>query len=107
MQLLVAQLRAQDPSSPMDTNAMMSQTTQLSSMEQLTSLTSLTQETFALQMRMAAAGLVGKTVGYTAADGTAQTGIATAVSYTGSVPMVTIGNQSVSLDAISGVVSAS
>jgi flagellar basal-body rod modification protein FlgD len=107
MQLLVAQLRAQDPSSPMDTNAMMSQTTQLSSMEQLTSLTSLTQETFALQMRMAAAGLVGKTVGYTAADGTAQTGIATAVSYTGSVPMVTIGTQSVSLDSISGVVSAS
>ncbi len=106
MQLLVAQLRAQDPSSPMDTNAMMSQTTQLSSMEQLTSLTSLTQETFALQMRMAAAGLVGKTVGFTASDGTAQSGIATAVSYTGSVPMVTVGNQSVSLDAISGVVSA-
>jgi len=107
MQLLVAQLRAQDPSSPMDTNAMMSQTTQLSSMEQLTSLTSVTQETFALQMRMAAAGLVGKTVGYTAADGRPQTGIASAVSYAGAVPMVTIGSQSVSLDAISGVVSAS
>lgn len=106
MKLLVAQLRAQDPSSPMDTNAMMSQTTQLSSMEQLTSLTSVTQETFALQMRMAAAGLVGKTVGYTAADGTAHTGIASAVSYAGSVPMVTVGTQSVSLDAISGVVSA-
>jgi flagellar basal-body rod modification protein FlgD len=107
MQLLVAQLRAQDPSSPMDTNAMMSQTTQLSSMEQLTSLTSLTQETFGLQMRIAAAGLVGKTVGFIGADGTPQTGVATAVSFAGSVPMVTVGSQSISLDAISGVVSAS
>ena len=35
MQLLVTQLRNQDPSSPMDTNQMISQTTQLSMMEKM------------------------------------------------------------------------
>src|ERR1700712_5227309 len=63
LQLLVAQLRAQDPSSPMDTNAMMTQTAQLASMEQLTTMSNLSQESFSLQMRMAASGLIGKEVG--------------------------------------------
>lgn len=105
LQLLVAQLRAQDPSSPMDTNAMMTQTAQLASMEQLTSMTNVTQESFSLQMRMAASGLIGKQVGYTGADGAAHTGIATAVSFAGSIPTVTIGDQTIRLDAISGVAS--
>ena len=107
LQLLVAQLRAQDPSSPMSTNDMMAQTTQLASMEQLTSLTSVNQENFSLQMRMAASGLIGKSVGYTDANGTAQVGIATAVSFADAIPTVTIGTTSVRLDAISGVATVS
>ena len=103
MQLLVAQLRAQDPSSPMDTNAMMSQTAQLASMEQLTTMSGLTQESFSLQMRMAASGLIGKEVGYVDAEGKTQKGVATAVSFVDSVPTVTVGTKSVRLDAISGV----
>ena len=59
MQLLVTQLRNQDPSSPMDTNQMIGQTTQLAMMEKLTSMDSTNTENFALQMRMAAANLVG------------------------------------------------
>lgn len=107
LQLLVAQLRAQDPSSPMDTNAMMTQTAQLASMEQLTTMSNLTQESFSLQMRMAASGLIGKEVGYVDADGKEQKGIATAVSFADSVPTVTIGGKSIRLDAISGVTTAS
>ena len=105
LQLLVAQLRAQDPSSPMDTNAMMAQTTQLASMEQLTTLSNLTQESFSLQMRIAASNLIGKEVGYVDADGKEQKGIATAVSFADSVPTVTVGDKSIRLDAISGVTS--
>lgn len=107
LQLLVAQLRAQDPSSPMDTNAMMTQTAQLASMEQLTTMSNLTQESFSLQMRMAASGLIGKEVGYVDAEGKVQKGIATAVSFADSVPTVTIGSTSIKLDAISGVSTAS
>ena len=107
LQLLVTQLRAQDPSSPMDTNAMMTQTAQLSSMEQLTSLTSVTNDQFSLQMRMAASGMVGKQVSYVDADGVTKSGVASSVSFTNAMPMVTIGSTSVRLDAISGVTSAS
>ena len=103
LQLLVKQLQEQDPSSPMDTNAMIGQMSQLASMEQLTSLNTASTESFALQMRMAAANLVGKQVSYTDAQGVAQTGIATSVSYAGSVPTVTIGSATVNLDAVSGV----
>jgi len=107
LQLLVAQLRAQDPSSPMDTNAMMTQTAQLASMEQLTTMSNLTQESFSLQMRMAASGLIGKEVAYVDSEGKTQKGIASAVSFTDSVPTVTIGDKSVRLDVISGVTTAS
>ncbi|MBN9239750.1 MAG: flagellar hook capping protein [Micrococcales bacterium 70-64] len=107
MQLLVAQLRAQDPSSPMDTNAMMTQTAQLASMEQLTSMSKLSQESFSLQMRVAASSLIGKEVGYVDADGKTQKGIATAVSFANAVPTVTIGDKSIRLDAISDVANAS
>lgn len=104
MQLLVTQLQNQDPSSPMDTNQMISQTTQLATMEKLTSMDTTSQENFALQMRMAAAALVGHTVSYLDKDGATKSGVASSVSYAGAVPVVTIGDQKINLDAISGVV---
>ncbi|MEC5184685.1 flagellar basal-body rod modification protein FlgD [Cryobacterium sp. MP_3.1] len=103
MSLLVAQLRNQDPSSPMDTNQMISQTTQLAMMEKLTALSTTADENFSLQMRTAAAALVGQNVTYTDAAGASVTGIASAVTYAGPVPQVTVGTASVALDAISGV----
>jgi flagellar basal-body rod modification protein FlgD len=103
MSLLVTQLRNQDPSSPMDTNQMIAQTTQLAMMEKLTALSTTSDENFSLQMRMAAASLVGQDVSYEAADGTKISGVATAVSYAGPVPTVTVGGKEVPLDVISGV----
>ena len=103
MSLLVTQLKNQDPSSPMDSNQMIAQTTQLSMMEKLTALSTTSDESFSLQMRIAAASLVGQNVTYTNASGVSVTGVASAVSYAGSVPQVTVGGVSVKLDAISGV----
>jgi flagellar basal-body rod modification protein FlgD len=100
MALLVAQLRNQDPSSPMDTNEMMSQQTQLASLEQLTGLTDTSQEQFALTMRMAAMGIVGREVSYTTADGTVMTGSATGASFADAVPSLTVGDSAVSLERI-------
>jgi flagellar basal-body rod modification protein FlgD len=107
LQLLVTQLRSQDPSSPMDTNAMMTQTTQLASMEQLTTMTGLSEENFSLQMRIAAAGMIGKQISYTGADGAEHTGTATAVSFADKVPTVTVDGAAIRLDAIAGVTSTS
>ncbi len=103
MSLLVAQLRNQDPSSPMDTNQMISQTTQLAMMEKMNELAVTGQEDFSLQMRIAAAAFVGKDVSYMEADGSTVTGVASSVSFAGPVPMVTVDGVDVPLDLISGI----
>ncbi|WP_169166386.1 flagellar hook capping FlgD N-terminal domain-containing protein [Cellulomonas taurus] len=103
LNLFVAQLKYQDPSSPMDTSAMMAQTTQLSTMESLEEMTATSRETFALQMRMSAADLVGKQVSWVDEDKKTQNGTVSGVSYSGSVPVVLIGDKQISLNSISFV----
>ncbi len=107
MKLLVTQLRTQDPSAPMDTNQMISQTTQLSMMEKMTELSTTSTENFSLQMRIAAAAIVGKQVSYSDAAGVARSGTASSVSFVGSVPQVKVGGVDVALDTISGITSTS
>lgn len=106
LHLLVTQLRNQDPSSPMDTNEMMAQTTALASMEQLTTLTGLTEESFSLQMRAAASALLGQTVDYVGSDEQPTSGTVTGVSFADKVPMVTVNGASVRLDALLGAKTA-
>lgn len=106
MRLLVTQLTNQDPSTPMDTNQMISQTTQLAMMEQLTAMSRNSSEAFALNMRQAATALIGQRAGYVDAAGAPASGIVTKVSFEGSVPQVTIGDVTVALDAITSVTPA-
>jgi flagellar basal-body rod modification protein FlgD len=103
MTLLVAQLKNQNPSAPMDTNQMMAQTIQLSMMEKMTELTSNSKEGFSLQMRSAASQLIGHSVDYKLADGTTGTGIASSVSFADAVPTVKVGDLSIPLDSITGL----
>lgn len=103
LQLLVAQMKNQDPSSPLNTNEMMAQTTQLAMMEQLVTLADTVTETFALTMRQTAASLIGQDASYVDADGVTHTGRVTQVSFEDSVPLVTIGGTAVPLDAVSGI----
>ena len=90
----------------MDTNDMIAQTTQLASMEQLTNMAGTSEENFSLQMRMAAAGLIGQTVTYKDETGTSISGTASSVSFMYGVPTVSVNGVDVLLDAISGVVAA-
>lgn len=100
--LLVAQMRYQDPTAPMDTSDMMAQSTQLASMEQLTAVADTSRESFALQMRVAALALVGQEVAYLDADGVAQRGVVDEVSFETAVPTVRIGDITLPLDAVAG-----
>jgi flagellar basal-body rod modification protein FlgD len=103
LELLIAQLSNQDPSKPMDSDSLMTQTSQMASMEALTELSTTQRESFALQMRANAAGLVGQQVSYTGDAGTPVVGTATGVSFAGSVPTVTVDGAEVSLDAVSAI----
>ncbi|MFV0632961.1 flagellar hook assembly protein FlgD [Demequina sp.] len=100
MALLVAQLRNQDPSSPMDTNQMMSQQTQLASLEKLTEMSTVSQEQFALSMRVAAMNVVGQDVSYLLADGTVVEGHAAAASFADVVPTLDVDGEHIALDRI-------
>lgn len=101
--LLVAQMRYQDPTSPMDTTEMMAQSTQLASMEQLTAVAETGRESFALQMRIAATAMLGQEVAYVDEDGTPRTGVVKSVDFSTEVPFVVVGDVAVRLDAVSAV----
>jgi len=87
----------------MDTTEMIAQSTQLASMEQLTAVADTTRESFALQMRVAASALVGQQVSFVDADGVTRTGTVDGVDFAGPVPVVTVGEWRVPLDAVAAV----
>lgn len=103
MKMLVIQMKNQDPSSPMDTNAMIGQTTQLAMMEKLTELSSDSGQGLSLQMRTAAAALIGEKASYAAADGSSVTGTVSSVSFSGATPSVVIDGHTLDLTAITSV----
>jgi flagellar basal-body rod modification protein FlgD len=103
MHLLVTQLQNQDPSSPMDTNQMISQSTQLAMMESISTMTTTSEENFSLQMRGVAAALVGQQVSYYGQDGSLITGTASSVSYAGPVPQVIVDGKEIPLDLVAGI----
>ena len=103
LKLLIAQLQNQDPSSPMDTQAMMQQTTQLSMMEQLVSMGKDSAASLALQQRALASQIVGSQVTYCTPDGANATGVVGSVIYTVGEPTLVINGQYVSLSSVAQV----
>lgn len=103
MKMLVIQMKNQDPSSPMDTNAMIGQTTQLAMMEKLTELSTNSGADLSIQMRTAAAALIGKQASYNGPDGTPVKGEVTSVSFSGTTPTVSIGGKNIDLATVSAV----
>lgn len=93
LHLLVTQLANQDPSSPMDTNEMISQTTQLASMERLNQLSATQDVSLAIQQRLAVSALIGQQIS-TGGDEPI-TGVVTAVSFAGINPVVTVGEHQI------------
>jgi flagellar basal-body rod modification protein FlgD len=79
LQLLVAQLRYQDPSSPVDSSQMMSQTATFTQVEKLEQLAEQNASLLALQRSTSAGALVGRTVTYTDTNGASATGVVTSV----------------------------
>ncbi len=101
MHLLVTQLANQDPSSPMDTNDMIAQTTQLASMEKLNMLSATQDVSLAIQQRTAVSGLLGQQVSSGGKEPI--TGIVTAVSFAGVDPVVTVDGKQIPYSQIASI----
>ena len=102
MQLLVTQLRNQDPSSPMDTTDMVAQTTQLAMMESLTKLTAGVEGLLSSQQSTQASQLIGATVTWMDGSGESRSGIVDSVSFGGETPTVSVDGTDVALSEITG-----
>ena len=94
MTLLLAELQTQDPMSPMDTQAMV---TQLSEMQ----MVSENRATRLSQQFSQATSLLGKTVTWQdTTNGATQTGTVSGVSRHGSEPRLTVGSATLTLDQV-------
>lgn len=97
LQLLVAQLRYQNPLSPSDPSAMLQQTAQLAQVETLGTLAENQQQLVALQQTSIATGLIGKDVSAVVDGDRAVTGTVEAVRFDTGGPVLVVDGEHVPL----------
>jgi flagellar basal-body rod modification protein FlgD len=106
LKLLVAQLKYQDPSKPVDSSEFMAQTAQFTQVQKMTEMSTAMESVLALQQGLAASGLVGKTAQYTLTDGTTGSGTVLSASFgvaSQAEPTVRIGDKDIPLSSITTV----
>lgn len=106
LQLLVAQMRFQDPLSPTDTTTMMQQTAAFAQVERLQEIATAQQQMLSTQLAAVAGDLVGRHVTAQRADGSEVSGTVDTVRYTAAGPVLAIGEDEVAVSAITRVSSA-
>ena len=90
LQLLVAQMRYQDPNSPTSTTEFMSQTATFTQVEKLEQIAAQNASMVALQRSLGAGALVGQTVSYTDEKGATVTGTVGSVRISGEEPSAVV-----------------
>ena len=81
LQLLVAQMRYQDPSNPTDSSQFLAQSAQFTALEKMQDVADQTAQLLSAQMAFGASGLIGKQVTWTDSDGATQSGTVTGVTF--------------------------
>lgn len=79
LKLLVAQMRYQDPSKPVDSSQMIAQTATFTQVEKLEQIARTSATSLVLQEHAAAGAMVGRHVTYTDTTGTPVTGLVSSV----------------------------
>jgi flagellar basal-body rod modification protein FlgD len=90
LKLFVAQLQHQDPMNPMQDQEFMGQMASFSTLEQVTNLAKANEALATSSALSQSVGLIGRTVTWTAADKTTQTGVVEKVNQTGGKPTLTV-----------------
>ena len=103
LQLLVAQLRYQDPSKPVDTSAFMNETATLTQVQSSEQTAQVSLDMLTAQRAQTASSLVGHTVSYTAADGSQVTGYVSSATISTAKPTLRIGTVDVDLSQVQQV----
>lgn len=103
LQLLVAQLRYQDPMKPTDSSQFLTQTAQFNALEQMQAVATQTANLLASSTAFGATNLIGRDVSYALPDGTTTSATVTGVSYNASGPVLSLGSTDISLSQVLAV----
>ncbi len=108
MQLLLAQLRYQTPSDPMDSDQILSQMAQLNSLQELQKINTFLESFTESSSFLSATGLIGKSITYQVSedDTTTAEGVVQGVSLSGSEIMLDLGEKEVAWDSVLSVKAA-
>lgn len=97
LQLMVAQLRYQDPMNPADSGEFLAQNAQFTALEKMQDVADQTALVLGAQMAFGASSLVGKQVTYTGADGKNVTGSVNGVTFEATGPVLDVAGTEVPL----------
>ena len=107
LQLMVAQLKYQNPFQPMDSTQMLQQTAALTTVQTLQQLSSAQELLMGLQEASMATSMIGKEVTAHDADGNEITGVVTGVGFTDEGPVLHLGDdQEVPIGSVINVAEA-
>lgn len=106
LQMLVAQMRYQNPLSPVDGQEYLAQAAQFAQMERLEQLAQGQHEAVAYQQILLSSSLVGKTVVGAAGIGGGPpiTGVVSSVRFTDGVPTLVVGNDTIAIGDVEEVI---
>jgi flagellar basal-body rod modification protein FlgD len=103
MQLLVAQMRYQDPANPTDSSQFLSQSAQFTALEKMQSVSDQTAQLVALQVAFGASNMVGRTVSYPASDGTTTSGVVSSVRFEATGPVLQVNGEDVAVASVRSI----
>lgn len=103
LQLMVAQLKSQDPLNATDNSQMLAQLAQFSQLSGIEKLNSSFNDMLKVQEITQGTGLIGKKVNYNNSSGTSTMGTVSSVSLANGAMTLSIGSDTVQLSQITGV----
>ncbi len=103
LQLLVAQMRNQDPANPTDSSEFLAQTAQFTALEKMQQVADQTSQLVALQVAFGASGMVGRTVSYAGPDGEMLSGVVSSVRFEATGPVLQVNGEDVHFAEVQSV----
>lgn len=103
LQLLVAQMKYQDPMNPTDSSQFLAQSAQFTALEKMQNVADQTARLFSAQLAFGASGLIGQQVTWSDETGATQTGTVGGVTFGADGPVLDVGGNSVPVLAVLSV----
>ncbi|HWJ81103.1 MAG TPA: flagellar hook capping FlgD N-terminal domain-containing protein [Nocardioides sp.] len=103
LELMVAQLRYQDPMNPTDSSEFLSQTAQFTALQKMQDVADQTAMLLTAQLSFGASSLIGKTVHWMDENGAEQTGTVQGTTFLPSGPMLSVDGHEVPVMSVVSV----